>query len=184
MTVPELVHEPVQRGLLLEPPPMRWHQVQPVVDPRVRTLCARPYVGHPKGCPNIGQRDICPPRARLLPELLDLAQPVFAVWSSFDLGAHVERMRAAHPGWSDRQLRCCLYWQSGARKVLREKIRDFLFCSSVRDQPGLIVLTCPEACGVNVTATMASVGIVLQWPPQTLVYQVALVGAPTEGRAT
>lgn len=180
---------------------MSFAQVQPVLNSKVRALCARPYEGHPKGCPNVGQRDTCPPKARLLAELLDLDRPVFAVWSVFDLGVHVERMRATHPGWSERQLRCCLYWQAGARKVLRAEIQAFLRdrgasahpepriraasssmvwwdppFSDWPPQPWLRVLTCPEACGVDVTATMKRIGIELQWPPKTLAYQVALVG--------
>jgi len=153
--------------------------VTPVLDPKVRALCARPYPGHPHGCPNVGQRDTCPPQARLLQELLDLDRPVWAVWSSFDLGAHVERMRAAHPGWSDRQLVNCLYWQGGARKVLRGEIDTFS-----RLRPGLLVLKCPEACGLVVTPTMASIGVELQWPPRTIAYQVALAGTSVGGAAT
>jgi len=34
----------------------------------------------------------------------------------------------------------------------------------------------PEAYGVNVTATMAAVGIKLQWPPRDKTYQIALAG--------
>jgi hypothetical protein len=158
-----------------------------VVDPKVRSLCARPYPGHPKGCPNVGQRDTCPPRARLLQELLDLDRPVYAVWSSFDLGVHIERMRLAHPVWSDRQLVNCLYWQAGARKVLRGEIDAFLREHPELARPGLTVsgcvLTCPEACGVNVTATMATLGVELQWPPKTITYQVALAGFPTRSVA-
>ena len=38
------------------------------------------------------------------------------------------------------------------------------------------MVTCPEAAGVNVTATMASIDIDLEWPPVTVAYQVALAG--------
>jgi hypothetical protein len=31
---------------------------------------------------------------------------------------------------------------------------------------------------VNITETMESVGIVLEWPPENLTYQVALAGMP------
>jgi len=158
---------------------MPYRLVQPVLDPKVRSLCARPYEGHAKGCPNLGQRDTCPPRAQLLPELLDLTQPVFAVWNAFPFGDHVEAMRGAHPDWSERQLRCCLYWQGTARSVLRDEVEAFL-----REHPGLHVLTCPEACGVDVTETMRSVGVELQWPPLTLAYHVALAGTPAGLAAT
>jgi hypothetical protein len=46
----------------------------------------------------------------------------------------------------------------------------------------LIAVTCPEACGVDVTATMASIGVALEWPPVSTAYQVALVGSPGRKR--
>ena len=139
----------------------------------VRVLCRRPYWGHPKGCPNWGKQDTCPPRAPLLYDLLDPARPVYAVWNRFDLAAHVARMREKHPDWSDRQLYCCLYWQPRARKQLREHVIRFMWTGPLLREVG-----CPEACGVNVTATLAEVGITLEWPPRQWVYQVALVGFP------
>lgn len=147
--------------------------VSPVLVPGVRNLCRKPYPGHPRGCPNWGKRDTCPPKAPLLGKLLDLTKPVCCIYNAFDLRGHVARMRKKHPDWSGRKLRCCLYWQGTARAALRKKIEVFL-----GEHPGLIAVTCPEACGVDVTATMASLGITLEWPPVSVAYQVALVGSP------
>ena len=154
-----------------------WHaQVHPICNPSVRDLCRKPYPGHPRGCPNYGRRRTCPPHAPMLCQVIDLSQPVHAVWNAFDLAGHVERMREKHPEWSDRQLVNCLYWQGTARKALRAKVRNFGGLLLASGQ--LIALACPEACGVNVTATLASIGIEIEWPPKTIAYQVALVGAP------
>jgi len=112
----------------------------------------------------------------MLGELVDLRRPVYLVWNAFDFGAHVAKMRARHPECSDRQVECCLYWQGTARKRLRAKVRDFLEAN-----PGTIALHCPEACGVDVTGTMATLGVELEWPPKTVAYQVALAGYPKEG---
>jgi len=142
------------------------------LDPSVRALCRRPYPGHPRGCPNWGKRPACPPEAALLSERMDLSRPVGVVWNRFDLGAHVARMRAKHPEWSDRQCRCCLYWQPRARKQLRAALREALR----QFGPGRMMATCPEAMGVNVTETMRRVGVVLEWPPVQWAYQVALIG--------
>lgn len=103
---------------------------------------------------------------------MDLSQPTWVVWSTFDLGGHVRRMQAKHPDWSDRQLRCCLYWQPRARKILGCAVVDFLV-----EHPGLHVLWTPEACGVNVTATMAKAGEILEWPPRETTYQVVVAGS-------
>lgn len=108
----------------------------------------------------------------MLGEVLDLSEQVYCVWNRFDLAAHVARMRQRHPHWSDRQLRCVLYWQPRARKQLRHKVEALL-----AEEPELVAVFCPEACGVNVTATMAKVGIELEWPPRKWAYQVALVGS-------
>ena len=150
-----------------------WAIVKVVVDHGVRTLCVRPYPGHKKGCPNFKEKPGCPPKAPMIEDVLDLYQPVFAIWNCFDMAGHVAKMKEKHPGWSDRQLRCCLYWQAGARKKLRETIKAFL-----REQGRLKVVGCPEACGVNVTETMRSAGIQLEWPPRTVAYQVVLAGHP------
>jgi predicted metal-binding protein len=147
--------------------------VVPVIDNSVRELCPKPYPNHPKGCPNWGKRDTCPPRARLLFDILDETKPVYCVYNVFDFGSHTAKMRALHPEWSQRQVDCCLYWQGTARKQLKK-----ILAEALRDHPGTTAVACPEACGVNVTATMKSLGVELEWPPKTVTYQVALIGEP------
>lgn len=149
-------------------------QTELVYEPSVRELCTRPYLNHPRGCPNWGKRATCPPRCQLLPKVFDLAEPTFVIWNAFDLAAHASRMRKRHPEWSDRQVYCCLYWQPTARKQLREVVRGFIVWD--RHRPPRIVLYCPEAMGVNVTATMQAIGIDLEWPPRKFAYQVAIAG--------
>jgi hypothetical protein len=84
-------------------------------------------------------------------------------------------MRRKHPEWSWRQLSCCLYWQGGARKRLREEVEKLLRRLGAPDER-VVVVRCPEACGVNVTETMRRAGVDLEWPPVIIAYQVALVG--------
>jgi hypothetical protein len=153
---------------------MPWVEVVPVVDYHVRSLCYAPYPGHEKhGCPNYGKKDRCPPKAPLIRDLIDLSKPCYAIYNVFDLGAFVEKMREKHPTWSYRQLSCCLYWQPGARRVLKDELKGF-----AREHRGLVLLGTAEACGVNWTETMKSVGIELQWPPTKFAYQIVLAGHP------
>lgn len=152
---------------------MPWSLVSPVVNYRVRSLCFKPYPNHPKGCPNYKECSRCPPQAPLVRDVLDLERPVWAIYNAFDIGAHIASMKLKHPSWSDRQLRNCLYWQPGARKSLRAEIRAFL-----KEHQGMIVADTPEAMGVDVSATMASCGIFLEWPPSSLAHQVVLAGSP------
>ena len=154
-------------------PTLEASQVHPVLNHKVRDVCKKPYRNHPKGCPNYGKRDICPPKAKLLHEILDCERMIFCVWNKFDLDAHVNKMKIKHPNWTIYQLRNCLYWQGAARKQLRILAERLL-----KDYKGMMVLYCPEACGVDVTATMKTVGIELEWPPEKYTYQVALLGYP------
>jgi len=80
-------------------------------------------------------------------------------------------MRKKHPNWSDKQVKCVLYWQGTARKYLKQKIMMF------KDSfPDYIIIRCPEAQGVNLTETMKNAGIVLEWPPENMAYQIVLGG--------
>jgi hypothetical protein len=138
-----------------------------VIDRGTRLLCAVVYPGHPRGCPKLLT---CPERkGPFYDELFDTSE-VWAIWNVFDFGAHVAKMRRVHPDWSQRQLECCLYWQGGARKALREALDEFRWRGWSTDE----VVTVPEAMGVNVTATMAQLGVKLEWPPVTVAHQVAL----------
>lgn len=145
-----------------------------VIDYGVRNLCFRSYPNHPKGCPNYGKRPLCPPQCPRIEDVLDLSKFVYVVWVTFDFAAHREKMRSKHPNWSQRQIDCCLYWQGGVRKRLREEIVKCL--ALFVNKTKYVAYDCPEALGVNVTATMKNLNINLEWPPKTIVYKVALVG--------
>jgi len=84
-------------------------------------------------------------------------------------------MKLRHPQWSERQLRCCLYWQTGPRKKLAAKVTAFLV-----EHEDYVADFCPEAEGVNVTQTLRLSGINLEWPPRKIARQVAFVGVPKE----
>ena len=145
--------------------------VVPVVNLRVRGLCNLPYPLHPLGCPNYGHKEGCPPAAPRLGEHLDLDRPCHVVWNVFPIGDHSRRMRLLHPGWSDRQAYCCLYWQPRARAELEAEVAKFLEEFGPHE-----VVRCPEAMGLDVTATMRLVGVELEWPPLERAAQVALAG--------
>jgi predicted metal-binding protein len=146
-------------------------QVTPVIDHTVRNACRERYPGHPKGCPNYGKHPHCPPKAPPLSKLLDLNKAVYLIAVSFDLRAHVEKMRLKHPKWTDRQLRNLLYWQPSVNKCLKFHVNEFLKASSA-----LRVVYCPEGTGVNIHETARQVGIILKWPPKDTVWKIALVG--------
>jgi hypothetical protein len=151
-------------------------QVEPVYDPKVRGLCARSYHNHPKGCPNLGRAG-CPPHAPLLGTFFNLEKPCYLIYNIFDFGGHVAKMRAKHPMWTQRQLECCLYWQTTARKQLQGLIYE-----AMDDLQGYQYTRCPEAMGLNVTETLANVGVAIEWPPVNVTLQVAFAGVPHGNR--
>jgi hypothetical protein len=109
----------------------------------------------------------------LFDDVYSTHKPVLAVWNVFDLAEHADRMGEKHPDWSEAQRVCCLYWQGTARKQLRRKIEGVL-----SQYPWMRAETCPEAMGVDVTATMEQIGVRLEWPPKAKVIQVALLAHP------
>lgn len=164
-----------------------------VIDYSVRDLCKTPYPNHPKGCPNYGKRDTCPPKMKKIEDLFDISDGIWLVWVEFDFASHVNRMAQLHPNWSQRQKECCLYWQGGVNKKLREESKRILQEVSkkytpVYKQPRLKISYCPEAMGINVTATMKNIQfdmdtwppkqikIALEWPPKNVVRKVAIIG--------
>ena len=129
------------------------------------TFCAHPYADHPKGCPNYPQ---CPDDEDrfTMQELQSLEHDYdwFGVIEEFDLKTHAQKLKQKHLDWSERQCRCLLYWQGGVRKRLLSKAMSFQFeanCSS-------ILLSIPEASGINVFATMEKAGIIIEKHPDTV----------------
>jgi hypothetical protein len=165
---------------------MPFIQVHPIISDDIRKLCAHPYPGHVRGCPNLAHKAGCPP-CPLLDTTLDLSKPIFAIYNIFDLKSHVDRMKQLHPNWTQRQLYCCLYWQPKARKQLRGEIRKFLSGRLERkliayiseytpSKNSMKIINCPEAQGVNLTQTMKDVGINLEWPVVNKAFQIVLAG--------
>lgn len=150
--------------------------VKPVFDKSVRNLCVQSYPRHPKGCPNFNKKKGCPPNVPVFWDIYDTTRLIFVIWNVFDLAGHVQRIKGLHPNWSQAQLECCLYWQGTARKQLKQQIKRWL-----QVYPDMHAETCPEAMGVNVTATMKDIGVELEWPPVKNTIQVALLAYPIKG---
>ncbi len=150
---------------------MPYLKVKPIIDKNVISLCIRSYYNHLKGCPNFGKNDRCPPKAGYIENNVDLSKQIYAIYNVFNFSEHIKNMLEKHPSWSKRQVECCLYWQGKARKQLKKEVKKFLI-----EFPNYKIIDTPEAQGVNVTQTMKNVGIILQFPPKTITYQIVLAG--------
>jgi hypothetical protein len=145
-------------------------KVEPVIDYCVQTLCLNPYEGHPHGCPNYGKKAGCPP-CLLYDDVHDTSLGVYAIINVYNYKGFIDRMREAHPLWSDRQVKCVLRWQGSARKQLRLAINEFKSIYGGEYN----INTCPEGLGVNVSETLKAVGVEI-YPIIDVTYQVALAG--------
>ncbi len=138
---------------------------------KAREWCKLPYPNHPKGCPNYRRRDTCPDKAPLIEDFIDVSKPKILLTVEFDLGRYIERMRDKHPDWTDRQLRCVLYWQGSVNKELRLLIKATFDLNNL-----LRITSCPEAMGVNVIETARLAGLPVELKPKNRVYKIAIGG--------
>jgi predicted metal-binding protein len=144
-----------------------------VCDRRIRALCLRPYPNHPRGCPKFGRCQGCPPQVKPFEQEFQPTVRVAAV--VFDFGLYLRRKRAEHPDWTDLALRNQRHWQGHVRAELR---RNLVVAKSTDFGDDEVAIMNPEARGVNLTATCAQVGLILEWPPVTRVCEIALIGRP------
>lgn len=123
----------------------------------VRDWCKFPYHGHPKGCPNYGKKEQCPPQSKYITDIINVNKPIFMVFSEFDLGKHMSKMKKKHPQWSEHQLRNVLYWQSTSRKQMKERAKK---AQSILGTEVIIYMA--ESNGVNIYATAFHAGLKLE----------------------
>ena len=149
-----------------------------IISNQVGEWCQMPYPDHPKGCPNFGKADKCPPEAPTVGDYFDLSSPLWLVHSEFNLADHIGRMQEKHPQWSLKQCRCVLYWQSTSRKQLKNRIKEAL---SMTGANGSAMI--PEAMGVNVYATAKLAGLRLERIRHlAMCRHVALIGSTKTGQ--
>lgn len=132
------------------------------IDKKFQGLCRKPYHGHPKGCPNYGKKEACPPGQPLIGEILDLNENVFLIYTLHNIGYFAEKMMERHPEWNSRQCYNPRYWQGTARKFHKAEREKAL------QVEGIERIIWPENHGVNVSKLMEDIGIDLnwEWPPE------------------
>lgn len=132
--------------------------------------CQLPYPKHPKGCPNYGKRDDCPPNQ---PYFLDLFRPeVRVAFLKFDFETYLDWRRAQHPTWTNRALRNPWYFQSHLDANLEREIKK------LNGADGFAPVYTAEAMGANMHLTCLRAGVGLEWPPTKNMYRVAILARP------
>lgn len=142
-------------------------EVEVVVDMKMRGLCKRPYLDHPFGCPNFGNKKGCPPGVNNFLE--NYEQKVGLVAIGFNLAQWIDIRRQEQPDWTKRALGNLRHWQPHVRSNLKRLLSEV-------NINGYEPIYTAEAMGVNFTDTCRRVNIDLEWPPKNWVYQIALLG--------
>ena len=144
---------------------------QLIIEPKAQGYwCQLPYPGHPKGCPNFGKKNGCPPTSEIFSE--NYQPPYYLITETFDIESHIQKMKKRHPEWSERQCRNLLYWQKTVNKKLKEKAKQYL---ASLNENSMKLIEIPEATGINVFQTCANVGIYLEKIPQKQVIKIMLI---------
>ncbi len=138
-----------------------------------RGLCVKPYPLHKYGCPKYGE-ELCPPNIQMYDQVFNTNKDIYLIYTTYPLGEHMRKMKKKYPYWSERQLRNVIYWQETAKRIHKEKIIQFL---ELYKDLKYIAIT-PEALGVDVDATLKSIGINLDWPPTEDSYRISLAAEP------
>lgn len=133
-------------------------------------MCLQKNNSFRNGCPNYGKKPGCPPR-NLFNEDYDLTKPIYLISTDFDLTDHVQRIKIAHPIWTEKAIYNPRYWQAKARKLHEKDIADFL-----SEHPEYFVERSPEGAGINVNDLCTKLGINLEWPPRKIT-RIVSVGA-------
>ncbi|MFB6215773.1 MAG: hypothetical protein ABEJ72_02225 [Candidatus Aenigmatarchaeota archaeon] len=145
-----------------------------VINRDAKKWCNLPYPDHEDGCPNYGEKEVCPPNAPDIEEFIDMDREKWFVVGKFDIGKFEERMGERHPDWSSKKKRCNLYWQKSVKKKIRNVVEEFK-----ASKDGEFVSTeLPEALGVQVFATARNMGIPIKKDPDKYIYKISLVGRP------
>ncbi len=142
-----------------------------------RSKCAKQYEGHKKGCPNYGKKSMCPPNIPMFDEVFDVEKDIYCIYYAYNIKKHMDNMKEKHPNWTDRQLRNVLYWQGTAKKEHKKIVNEFL-----KDHTEYEVIA-PEAMGIDVTGSVKTIGIDLEWLPVNKSYRIAFAAIPKKGKS-
>lgn len=144
--------------------------VEAVCDPRMIAHCRDPYPDHPKGCPNWGCKEGCPPHVRYFPRVY--SKDVYIAAIRFNFAQYLVYRRTVHPDWTEKALRNPRHWQGHVRSERNRFLFEYL--SKHPEIDGDIIIN-PEAMGVNLFATCARAGLTLEHTPTKNVYSVTLI---------
>jgi len=114
-----------------------------------RSMCIRPYHNHPKGCPNFGKKEGCPPNIPMFDQVYDINKPIYLIINEFNLLEHVNNMKKTHPDWSNYQLYNSRYWQGKSISVNKK-----VSYAWINEHSNLVLTNWVENMGVDLVKTL------------------------------
>jgi len=94
-------------------------------------------------------------KTHTLHDQFDVKAPAWVIWEDYDLGAQAQRMKAAHPDWTEHQCRNVLYWQTAIKKKRNDRVKEFFRQKQLWGKYAGMT----EGFCVNVFATLRHAGI-------------------------
>ncbi|HSV94438.1 MAG TPA: hypothetical protein VLH94_00470 [Spirochaetia bacterium] len=149
--------------------------VEAICDSRMKAHCLDPYYKHSKGCPNWNYKKGCPPHVPYFPDTYSKSVYIAAI--RFNFAEYLAKKKEIHPDWTERALRNPRHWQGHIRSELHHFLEEEL--PQRPDILGEVILN-PEALGVNLFATCAKAGIILEHTPENSVYNIVLIAQKLE----
>ena len=142
-----------------------------IISPEVQSYCLKKSKSFPRGCPNYGKKEGCPPQP-LIDKIFDLEKELYLIYTEFNVLDFANNMKNKHPNWTEKQCYNPRFWQGTARVQHKKELELFQ-----EKYPQTTIDRCPEAHGINVHILMQrEAKIKLEWPPRNLTRIVSLGG--------
>lgn len=88
-----------------------------VFTPETWKWCRNKYRKHPKGCPNFGHAESCPPNVMYQIAKVRSFGAFTLVWITFNFKRYKELRKEQHPDWQDGMLGNSRHWQGAIKKL-------------------------------------------------------------------
>ena len=165
---------------------IKWKEIEEktiISYPEIEDLCHRSYSNHKKGCPNIDKcYHLNIPNFEIISEY-GKYNHFYLIYAKFDFKQYKDLRKKEHSNWSEKQIKCVLYWQKSVKKILSEFINQqdlsnhgyILGCGTGlkiknQDRVGSMENSC-----INVFSTCKLNGIKLEINPKNNIYLVCLL---------
>ena len=166
---------------------IKWKEIREktiISYPEIEDLCYRSYPNHKKGCPNIDKcYHLNIPNFEIISEY-GKYNHFYLIYAKFDFKQYKKLRKKEHSNWSEKQVKCVLYWQKSVKKLLSEFINLLILtkqnnyilgCGSGLNINFQKRVGSMENSNINVFSTCKLNNIKLEINPENVIYLVCLL---------